>query len=134
MWADETGKKMMLKQGGKRGCSAGGCTSCREQRGTLEMVPTDMFADNLKQKVPGEVYVAECDLEPSWVVESQANGDGCQRSKGLSDWARNWKMSCFRANPDNASRGKISCEPRTDRRRTMCYSWNTSAQSGHQMT
>lgn len=100
------GKKMMLKQGGKRGCSSRGCTSGREQRRAPETVPTDTFANNLKQNVPSEVRVAVRDLGPSWVVEGQANGDGRQRSTGLSDWARNWKMSCFRANPDNASRGK----------------------------
>ena len=43
----------------------------------------------LKQNVPSEVHVVARDLGPSWVVEGQADGDGCQKFIGLSDWARN---------------------------------------------
>lgn len=55
----------------------------------MEMAPTDAFASTLKQNVPSEVHVVARDLGPSWVVEGQADGDGCQKFIGLSDWARN---------------------------------------------
>lgn len=76
---------MILKQGWERGRCGRDCTRLRKQREALETVPTDAFANNLKQNVPREVCAVVHHLGPSWVVEGQASGDGHQRSTGPSD-------------------------------------------------